>query len=197
MKVFLFLGFMVMNLAAEQDKGKPPIIERNEITVGSTKYTGAKLVLVKPNEVAIKHATGVSRVHPSTLDPELAKELGYDKAASDALEAALRKTANRKANVNMLIKGAFSATIQVISITEEGLLGSAFLQDDKGQNLGRSDIFIETPTAGLGYLNDKSYEFGLRRMGNFTYTTVLGAEKTVAKYKNLLVILDELDAQNP
>jgi hypothetical protein len=77
------------------------------------------------------------------------------------------------------------------------LLGNASIQDDKGRNLGRSDIFIQTPTAGFGYLTEKTYEFALRRTGNLTYTTVLGAERTVAKYKNLLVILDELDAQTP
>lgn len=90
MKVFLFLGLMALNLAAEQQKAKPPIIEREELTVGTTKYTGVKLVLVKPNEVAIKHSTGVSRIHPSKLAPALAQELGYDKTAAEAADFPLQ-----------------------------------------------------------------------------------------------------------
>jgi len=197
MKVFLFLVLAMMNLGAEQEKAKPAVIERAEFAVGSTKYTGVKLALVKPNEVVIRHDSGISRIHPSKLAPDLAEELGYDKAAAAVADLAARKAARRKMNVDMLVVGAFSAEIQVISITKDGLLGNASIQDDKGRNIGRSDIFIQTPTDGFGYLTEKTYEFALRRIGNLTYTTVLGAERTVAKYKNLLVILDELDAQTP
>jgi len=82
MKVFLFLFLAMMNLGAEQEKAKPTVIERAEFAVGSTKYTGVKLALVKPNEVVIRHDSGISRIHPSKLAPDLAEELGYDKAAA-------------------------------------------------------------------------------------------------------------------
>lgn len=119
MKVFLFLALsLAIPIYAEDSKGEPITVERGELKVGNRTYTGAKLSLVNPLEVLIRHDSGSSRVPANLLDPALAKELGYDEAEAKAAAAEVERIAEVKRTALPIVTRRY----QVHSNTEDGLI---------------------------------------------------------------------------
>lgn len=173
------------------------------ITVKGQTYTKATLTKSDELTVRIAHDAGVSRVPFNKLPSDLQEKLGYDPDAAaeaadklaevEAKAVAEAEHAQNKAQLRAaLLQGSVTFTINVLSITGDGLLGRAEsvsfgdkLQDDE-------IVFVVTPTEGVSYLTDHRYKVTAKESGTYTYTNLIGGSKTIRKYTNIAPMLDSL-----
>lgn len=195
---------LCLSLLAACAFGAEPV-EVETLTIDKREYHSCRVTLDDPATVKVMHRDGIARIDAAELPAEVLERLDYDPAAADEIRAAeaakeaaaaeaRRKERHIRQAMDMLKEGSVVLKIDVISITDDGLLGDAQAPKN-GRFRSIGTIFVETRTDGVNYLNDRVYAFRARRSNTITYTTVLGAERTVPLYRDLDLIEANFRAQ--
>ncbi len=170
-------------------------IKLDTITIVGKTYTSAIIKKKDAAHAVVTHSDGCATVDLSSLSEDLQNRLGYNreaanqeierqKASKESLEKAER-IATRKAQIKVAASNQCeNVFITVSSVEDTGLLGQ------RGKD---GTIFIEMDTAGQGYLSDRIYRFRAREIGTFKYTTVLGASRSVPRFRTMDSIIKSLE----
>ena len=171
-----FFALVVVVHSAEKS------VKLAEVTISGKIYKQATISLPRANEALIAHESGSKRISSALLPKEIQLALGYDSSAAYEAQAAANVAADLEADraavaarTAKIAERSKAMTVKVISITGTGLL--CIWRDET--------IFMEANTEGAGYLSDYSYKFQAAEMGVLTYTTVLGAERTVKRFADI------------
>jgi len=177
-----------------------------------TEYKGARVSRVDPDGLVLTLVDGIAKVPFAKLSPALQKQYNYDPeaaqqfAAEKASKAAVaskqmqaqeaerqRQAADKKA-VETLLASAIQAHLTISQITDDGFLAHGYVTETNGSNQKlQDDIYVVGPNEGL--VDNAKIQAVIVPIGTKKFTTVLGAERTVAKFK--LVSVGEADSPEP
>lgn len=187
------------------------------LKIGSREYVSVSIE--KDGEVMAKvtHEAGVSRVRMLDLPKDVREKLGVDEAAEKSVQAQednqekrQRQIAARAAAREQMLaatplrlntKKQKTPPVGVIRITEiqpGGLVGKYGYRDPmlpfrlySLADYGPGEIFVITRMDRGKFVDGETYPVEIVKVGTHTFTTVLGASRTIPKWKDIELVLDE------
>lgn len=185
--------------------------------VGQKEYASASVEKDGETMAKVTHDAGVARVKILDLPKDVLLMMGIDAAAAKSLRerdsaevAAQQQTAARAAaKARMLaaspmrkrFKKGGVEIIGELTVTETqpgGIVGRYGFKAANGssprftmEEYGPGDIFVMTKTQGEKYVDGKTYPMEIILMGTHTFITVTGASRTIPKWKDVNLALDE------
>jgi hypothetical protein len=177
------------------------------LTVGAKTYESPTITREGELGVKIFHASGVTRAQLADLSPDVRDKLGVDpaqQAAAEQKQAEAQRIAGlqaerAQAKARMIANGeARDGVFRVNNIHEDGIVGIfgskmishqgkfVIVQDGKV----KGDVFIHTKIKKGKFVDNEIYPFTIIRNGTHTFTTVLGASRTIPKWLDIELILD-------
>lgn len=177
------------------------------LTIGSKTYESATLTREGELGVKISHASGIARAQLADLAPEVREKLGVDPARQAAAEqkqtetqriAGLRAERERERARMIGTKEAKELEFIINELQPGGVVGGPGRRTEFHAGVAYSGIthsapssmFIQTKMDKGRFFDGKRTKFTIVRDGTHTYTTVLGASRTIPKWVDVELILD-------
>lgn len=216
MMVMKKIAFLIISALTHSATATPVILP--SLKIGNKEYLSASVEKDTEAIAKVVHETGVARVRILDLPKDVQERLGIDEAAGTSIQAkegalvaaqralAARAAAkarmlqNIAAEAKISVKHLSMAVIRVKEIQAEGVVAVAGVRMPDGDRKlicfqkyadGDGDIFVRTKLTPGKFVDGGTYPMIVIKDGTHTFTTVLGASRTIPKYKDVELALDE------